>query len=405
MSRSQSMFRTQTKGLLLRTWHYQRRQHCNTFCNFIIPPIFMILLFVLGRTIKAREVKSLPFERAPKGAFAPRPFNPVQCLDTVFETSVVDGDIVLDASDYEKLEKCARRTFDRPYEVPVFVPDNLKSIVGARDARNEDSAANTGLLSELSLEPYIFPGALRGNQFFDDQTPYDGLFLFAYFRGNRSNPVYNEFLDREENNEIDSTYGMKTIERDTEQQLRSDLYNSWFKGDENPKFSTALTFSEVSDTTASLDVKATVYYNESTSANCSIACPLVSNVMRFDNAIYKQFSPGNFARAFLRRMPAIDVEVDLAFIQLVISITLGFTSHFWFPSFLRFLVFERVSRLRSMMSMMGLKKTQYFFGTYIGLLVQYTASTVLLIAIGAAVGISFFVDNTPISYLVLFFLW
>lgn len=363
----------------------------------------MLLLFVLGRVIKAREVISFPFERAPKGAFVPRPFNPAQCVESVFETAVEDGQLT--DSELQDLIKCGERTFNRGYEVPVFIPDQLKSIVGARDAANPDSASDAGLLSHLSLEPFIYPLALPGNDFFNDQTPYDGIFLHAYFRGNKTNLAYLEFLRLAEQNRIDDAYKARTLEQSSERELRENLYDSWFEGDENPKFSTALTFSDVSNTDESLDVKATVYYNQSTEANCSIACPLVSNVMRFDDAIYQQFSPGNFARAFLRRMPAIDVKLDLAIIQLVISITLGFTSHFWFPSFLRFLVFERVSRLRSMMSVMGLKKSQYFFGTYVGLFLQYACSIVLLIVIGAAFGISFFVDNTPVSYLVLFFLW
>lgn len=363
----------------------------------------MLLLFVLGRVIKAREVISFPFERAPKGAFVPRPFNPAQCTESVFDSAVEDGQLT--NSEIQDLINCGEKSFDRGYEVPVFIPPKLKTTVGGRDAVNPDSATDEGLLSHLSLEPFIYPRALPGNDFFEDQTPYDGIFLHSYFRGNRTNLAYLQFLRRAEENSIDFAYKARTLEQSSEDELRKNLYDSWHEGDENPLFSTALAFSDVSSTDESLDVKATVYYNQSTEANCSIACPLVSNVMRLDDAIYRQFSPGNSARAFLRRMPAIDVKLDLAIIQLVISITLGFTSHFWFPSFLRFLVFERVSRLRSMMSVMGLKKSQYFFGTYVGLFLQYACSTALLIVIGAAFGISFFVDNTPVSYLVLFFLW
>lgn len=395
MSRNQSLFRTQTKGLLLRTWHYQRRQHCNSVCNILIPPLFMLLLYVLGRTIKARDTQTLPFERQPKGAFAPRPFDPAKCIEIAREIGIEAA-----------IRRCGAEQFkpEPQYQVPVYIPDQLKEQAGSRD---ELASSNQGLLGKLSLEPFIFPGALPSDTsgFYDSQTPYDGNFLWAYFRGNKSNEAYKALLQAEETDQIDRLYGAKTIEMSSKEALHDDLYNSWFKGSVYPLYSTALTFDQISNTQDRLDVKATVYFNESTKANCSIACPLVSNVVRMDNAIFQFFQPGKSAMAFLRRMPAIDVEVDLAIIQLVISITLGFTSHFWFPSFLRFLVFERTSRLRSMMSMMGLKRTQYFFGTYVGLFIQYAWSILFVIVIGSAVGIQFFVDNTPISYIFLFFLW
>lgn len=349
----------------------------------------MLLLYVLGRTITGREVKSFPFERSPKGAFAPRPFDPA-------------NDIGVEAA----IQKCRNdeERFSPPYNVPIYVPNEIKEEAGQRD---EVSGQNDGVLGSLSLEPFIFPGALPGHRsnFFETQTSYDGIFLHSYFRGNKESEVYKCFLEAEEDDNIDFFYGTKTVDMPSEQALRDNLYNSWFNGTVYPLYSTALSFQDISQTEDSLSVKATVYFNESTEANCTVACPLVSNVVRTDNAIFQKLRPENTAMAYLRRMPPIDVKVDLAIIQLVISITLGFTSHFWFPSFLRFLVFERVSRLRSMMSMMGLKRSQYFFGTYVGLFIQYAWSILLVILIGAAVGIKFFVDNTPISYIVLFFLW
>lgn len=401
MARHQSPFRTQTRGLLLRTWHYERRQKCNIFCTIILPPIVLVLLSVLGRNIKAREVETFPFQQQPEGAFFPRALNPVQCITNIDPT----------ADDVENVAQRCQDDIVRDYTVPVFAPSQLKPSVGSRNATSSSSDANSGLLARLTLEPFIYPPALDDanpdtTTFFDTQTAYDGIFLYAYFQGNKNNQFYQLLTNAAREGRIDQLYRTSTEFFDTEQDFKDAFFNSWFTGSVNSLYSTGLTFQQLSQNTqGDLSVTATVFFNESTTPNCTLACPLVSNVIKAHNIVYGSLLPNKTATAYLRRMPLIDVSIDLGIIRLVISIFIGFFTHFWLPSFLRFLVYERESRLRGMMSMMGLRTYRYWFGTYVGMYLQYTISVVLSIIIGIAAGILFYTLNTPVSYLVLFFLW
>lgn len=399
MSRNQSPFRTQTRALLLRTWNYERRKGCNIFCTIILPPLLLIVLSVLGRNIKAREVETYPFQQEPKGAFFPRALNPVHCTTSFDPTTENVEDVT---------ERCKDET-TQDYTVPVFAPPQLKSRVGSRDAGNPE--ADSGLLARLTLQPFIYPPALDdGNPdtttFFDTQTSYDGIFLHSYFQGDKSNPFYMTLTEAARNNTIDSLFGTSTEFFDTEQDFRDTFFNSWFTDAVNPVYSTGLSFQQLSQNSqGDLSVVATVFFNESITPKCTVACPLVSNVVKAHNAVYGTLLPNKTATAYLRRVPLINVSVDLGIIRLVISIFIGFVTHFFLPSFLRFLVYERESRIRAMMSMMGLRTYRYWFGTYVGMYLQYTISIVLSIILGVAAGIQFYTLNTPVSYLVLFFLW
>ena len=301
--------------------------------------------------------------------------------------------------------ECLDDPFLPKYEVPVYVPPQFSPIIGSRDAK--DAQRNVGLLSGLSLQPFVYPPALPSDSsdFSEDQDSYDGVFLHSYFDGNRSHPGYEIFTTAASSNMIDEKYLTKTTSTASESQLRSTLYDQWRKGTIPGRFSTALSFESVSETPQKLDVSATVFYNDSITTNCTEACPLVSNIVRLENAIFQRLSPGNTAMAYLRRMPPIDAVQRLRIIELAISITIGLTTHFLLPSFLRFLVYERARRLRSMMAVMGLGRAQYWFGTYSGLLIQYCSERVLGILIGIAVSIPFYTDNNAVSYIVLFFLW
>lgn len=394
MSRGRTLFRNQTKGLLIRTWHYQRRQRCDIWCNFIISPLLLALAVILQNTLKAPEVVSFPFQRNPQGAFAARPFNPARCIDLVEEYKVPGAD-----------RFCAAQ-FVPKFKIPTYVPEQLKAVVGSRSTRLSEN--NTGILADLSLEPFVYPDALpsSGSEFNTSQNSYDGVFLHSYFSGDRQDPLYNRIVEAEQNNEIDEKYEIETIPRSSKKDLFSFLYGSWLKGNFFAPYSTALSFSraEVTDDDG-IRLSATLFYNESESTNCTESCSLVSSVINLENAIFKRIQPGSSATAFLRRMPPIPNQNDLGFIKLIISIVIGIISHFMLPSFLQFIVMERSLRLRAMMEVMGLRKPNYWFGTYLGLLIQFILAQALTIIVGAAVGISFYTDNTPLSYLILFFLW
>ncbi|KAI0566793.1 ABC transporter [Gracilaria domingensis] len=265
---------------------------------------------------------------------------------------------------------------------------------------------NTGILGELSLEPFIFPGALPGNAFHESQTSYDGVFLHSYFDGNSLHPVYQRFVSVERNGQIDENYEMETIPVASKEELSNTLFNSWLKGNFFPPFTNAISFENAQRSEDNgISLSATLFYNESESSNCTESCPLVSSVISLENAIFKTVSPGNSALAFLRRMPVIPVQNDLGFIKLIISVIIGLISHFLLPNYLQIIVQERVARLRAMMETMGLRKRNYWLGTYVGLFIEYILSQALIMIMGAVIGISFYTDNAPLSYIILFFLW
>jgi ABC-2 family transporter protein len=79
--------------------------------------------------------------------------------------------------------------------------------------------------------------------------------------------------------------------------------------------------------------------------------------------------------------------------------------HFFLPFFTGFLVYERQSRLRELMSSSGLRPTTYWFSTYIALLLQYAVMACLVTAIGIGLSIPFFDLNEFLTYAILFFVW
>lgn len=390
MTSSNSLFRNQTTGLLIRSYHWHRRQYCTLVCNFILPSLFLIALALLQRYVKPPKTEIFQFQKNPKGAFAPRPFDPSICSRVAMRLGFDDAAVV------------CRNPFIPEYVVPVYAVDSARSLIGARDV--VEPRRNTGLLSHFSLDPFIYPQAIPDNPFSSSQSPYDGVFLHALFDGNKSNELYQLFLSRA--NAFDNAYLTKTRPIYNRTAFFESIYNSWFRGSFFDTFSTALAFDFASQNpNGDLSIAATVFYNESTSSNCTEICPIVSNVVRTYNSIYAQLNPGKTAMTYLRRMPLTKDFNDLGFINLIISVILGLTTHFLFPSFLRFLVLERVGRMRSMMAIMGLRRRQYWLGTYLSLFVKYLIALIVQMIIGALAGIPFFTKNSPLSYLLLFFFW
>eukprot|EP00177_Eucheuma_denticulatum_P004698 GFKZ01008528.1.p1 GENE.GFKZ01008528.1~~GFKZ01008528.1.p1 ORF type:complete len:907 (+),score=108.45 GFKZ01008528.1:107-2827(+) len=394
-----SLARTQTTALLLRTLHYERRQRCNVFCTLILPPFLLLFLSLLARIVRPREIITEPFEKRPKGAFVPRPFNPVQCrrLDLTLGTE-------------EAIRRC-RDTISTPNNtVPVFAPPFLTDIVGARDAENP--TLDSGLLQSLTLQPFIYPPALEDDSsssrltFFDTQTPYDGVFLHQVHNGDPNNLLYRGAVANELENLTDSVYRTKSLSFQNEQDFKDQFFTAWFEGNTFPLYFTAFSFRSFSRSPqGDVDVTATAFYNQSDSRNCLSSCSIVSNVIKANDIIYQALNPGRRAVAYLRRMPLTNTVTNLRVINLVISIVIGFVTHFFFPNYLRFLVYERENRIRSMMSMMGLRRYRYWYGTYVAFYIQYSISIVLQVILGLISGISFYRINTPVSYLILFFIW
>lgn len=392
-------FHTQTKALLFRSWHYERRQYYSILCTLIVPSFALVFLALLGRIIKPRPVQIFSFQQKPKGAFVPRTFNPIQCVVSLAPSLGVK----------KAIARCARGEMLHHYTVPVFAPPHLHSLVGQRTARNIN--ANSGLLSGLSLDPFVYPQASDDYHpntitFFDTQTSYDGIFLYSYFLGSRDNLFYRVLTIASGLRLTDWIYDTTTKLFDNEQTFKDHIFNSWFNGSIHTPFSSALSIHQLSpNSQGHFSASATVFYNQSTTPNCTIACPLVSNVIHAHNAFYRAILPNKTATVFLRRFPLTDVTIDLGIVRLVLGIVIGFATHFWLPSFLRFLVFERESKIRALMSMTGLKRSRYWLGTYIGFYLQYTLSVFFAIVAGSALRLSFFTMNTPISYIILFLLW
>lgn len=387
-------------ALLLRTLHWQRRQYCTLVCNMIVPPVVLILLAVLNRVIKPQAFSSSPFELIPKGGFVARPFDPAACFKAAAR-GMFQGNSDL------SFDKCASNPFRPQYSVPVYAPPEIEQAVGSHDANN--AGEQSGLLSSLSLDPFIYPPATDPDSLFaKSQTAYDGVFLHSYFDGDIENLTYQAIAKAARDRKMDSLYNSTTVKSSSPSAFRSLIYNSWFEGGSFNPYSTALqfdSFSQDSNADGGLSVSATIFYNESSPSNCTEFCPLVSNVVRTYSAIYQQLEPDRSAFAFLRRMPRVDPFESLGIIPLVISVIIAQLTHFLLPSFLRLLVLERVGRMRYLMASMGLDRSRYFVGTYLSLLIIYLISALIITLVGLAANIPFFQENTPVAYLVLFFIW
>ena len=397
----------QIQALLLRTWHIQRKRHCLNFCIIICPSIALVALALLARLIKSRSITSFPFERDPRGAFVARPFTPLECLRGSVPSSQINGD-TNNIENSPLFANCEADPFVPKWTVPVARSPQYAEPVGKRNATSSDQQDNSGILGSLSLYPYVYPPALpRGEgDFHETQTPYDGVFLNTFFQGNKSSRLYQATaLVASDESRLNELYEVSTTLLPSRAALLDLLFQDWFRGGTLGKHYGAFYFDRAELSENSVEINATLFFNSSLQSNCTRACQLTSNLIRLESAIFESANPQNSANVYLRRMPVIDVERDLGFVRLIISILIGSVFHFLLPVSLGLLVLEREERLRDLMSMMGLNARRYWFGTYLGLFLQYVIVSVLFIIVGFAASISFFTANTPLSYIVLFFIW
>lgn len=363
MPKKQSLFASQTRGLLLRTWHYQRREHASNFCNFIIPPLLLLLLTALSTTLSSTPAISAP-ERDPGGAFAARPFDPTSPLAPT------------------------------EFVIPFHAPSSASAALGARDA---DAGVADGVLGGISLSPFVHPRANDPNQ-----TWFDAVFLNNVGEMDRSNPVYKTFVDASATpGALDALYKTRTQQLLDKTAFEDVLFDSWF---DSPPFGAAYGFNSVSDDGDAFGADVTVYYNESRfrSVNATVSSQIFASVARLDSAIFA--SQNVSAAAFLRRFPAVPTASEDLF-NLAISIMIALFFHTHIPFFVAFLVYERQERLRELMAASGLRWGTYWFSTYIALYAQYLLTALSIIAVGVGAGVPFFTLNTPLSYLPLILLW
>lgn len=387
--------RRQTSALLIRTFHWQRRQYCSLACNFIFPALLLVLLSFLSRIIRPPKFSAKPFELRPKGGYVARPFDVAAC-----------GRYILLFGDTDKVrDQCSRDPFVPQYIVPIYAAPSIVSDIGKHGATGLD---NFGLLSAFSLDPFAYKPAFDPDSlFYETKTPYDNVFENYLIRSsNLYNIDFHPNLLRNMvlNDKFDLAYKSFTNSFNTKKELLQHLFDEWFEGGLFFPYSTALAFDSYSRNPDSISLTATVYFNGTVDPKCLYYCSHLSSIVRLYNALYQELAPGKYAFAYLRRMPRVDPFQDFGLIELIIGMLIGLLAHFLFPTFLRFLVLERVSRLRAMMASMGLRRVQYWAGTYISLLIIYMIATILIIIVGRAVNISFFSSNHPLSYIVLFFL-
>lgn len=362
MPKSQSLFASQTRGLLLRTWHYQRREHASNVCNFCIPPLLLLLLTALSAALTSTPAISAP-ELDPGGAFAARTFDPT--------SSIVPTEFV----------------------VPFHAPPSASVALGSLDT---EAGIADGVLGGISLSPFAHPRANDANQ-----TWFDAVFLNNVGEMDRNNPVYKTFIDAAATpGALDARYNTRTQQLPDKTALEDALFDSWF---DSPPFGAAYGFSSVSDDGA-FGADVTVYYNESRfwPVNATVSSQIFASVARLDSAI---FSAQNIsAAAFLRRYPTVPTDSE-DFLTFAISIMLALLFHTHLPYFTAFLVYERQARLRELMAASGLRWDTYWLSTYLALYAQYLLTALIVIVVGFGAGVPFFTFNTPLSYLPLILLW
>lgn len=393
-----SLFWSQTRGLLIRGYHYQRRQTCSNICNFIVPSLYLILLSVLQRVLQnSGDDVILPEERTPLGGYVARPFKADQCLDQV--RAVGDAGVVA--------QQCLADPFVNKFTVPFYGPEGSDQLLGARD-----TAGNTGsgVLGALSLQPFIYPPSLPGGDFAEKQTFYDGVFLNEYGNNSVSDPTYQIFAGASAAGQIDANYETKTKRLPNKAAFLEDIFNSWFKGGSFNPYHAAYGVNSISgdlgENTSPFAADVTVYYNESESyGNCTEVCQAFSGVQKLDSALFAALKPGASAMAYLRRFPIATRDSDFDFISLVISVVLALCLHFHIPTMTAIFVYERQSRMRELMATSGLKPPLYWLGTYIYMIIIYSITVIVLVIVGFAFNIPFFRLNSVVSYGILFFLW
>lgn len=371
MARSQSLFWSQSRGLLIRSWHYQRRETCSNVCNLLLPPLLLVFLVVLNNVLRAKPEEVASFQQTPSSSFAARPFEADQCKDLARELGE-DG----------AKSACLADPFQNKVTIPFY-------------------GAGRNVLDGWSLTPFLNPSANASNWF-------DAVFLNQYGKMDPSNPFVQAFTSAESvPGELDRRYEVGTEELPSKAVFEDRIFDSWFTGGSFSPFKTAYGFDQVSGNGVdAFGADITVYYNESLQGpNSTRMSQVFSSVQRLDAAIFALQNPGKTATAFLRRYPNTGFSVGINFIPLVISIIIALLFHFFIPFFLSFLVYERESRLRELMSSSGMGWKTYWFSTYIALYAQYALTGILLIIVGRAIGVPFFTLNTPLSYLPLFFIW
>ncbi|KAK1865559.1 hypothetical protein I4F81_008088 [Pyropia yezoensis] len=428
------LFLSQSRGLFVRTWHYQRRQRGVNVCQFIVSPLLLVLLALLARVFREKPDGDIPaFATAVAGGWAAQFVRPDACTANLAAL---------------RAGLCRTAPFQpRPFVVPVLdataegggggaAPSSavgsvhyeacsadtpqalLPACLAAGAGPNAPAANSSGLLGGWSL-PSVYPGLLDAGPtgFNATQTSYDGVLLHGAFRGDRSDARYQALVEASRQDIVDTLYGTRSQGFTDRVAFYDLMYKAPRSNNAFPAYPTALAIDRYAGggavvgappPTDPITLDATVFYNisEVLEYNCTEECPIVAGISSLTDAVIKDtVGPTASASVYLRRFPETDSVSQNNFIELVVGIALALLFHFLLPGFLRMLVYERTTGLRQMMQMHGLRTAHYWVATYLGFYVQYFFAAVLLVAVGLASRIAFFTDNSPLAYVPLFFLW
>lgn len=267
----------------------------------------------------------------------------------------------------------------------------------------------------------VYPGAIPPANFSKEQNSYDGIYLYKIFHGDANNSIYKATIEAQNASipYINNVYDLQVVPFNSLEGLKQEIYDSFYNQPFFAKYYGGYIVEKADIENASLNISASVLYNQTLlnwpSASISEPparfcdkgnCELISGVSRLSNALYRYFNNANTQIFnYLRKFPRHHKKAKIDFIQLVVSILLGFLLHFPLPTFLRYIVYERENRLRDIMQMMGLSFSTYWIVTYISFLVLYIIVAGVTTIVGVILQLDFFMKNTPLMYLILFFLW
>uniref|UniRef100_A0A7S1XHV2 Probable ATP-dependent transporter ycf16 n=1 Tax=Compsopogon caeruleus TaxID=31354 RepID=A0A7S1XHV2_9RHOD len=416
--RRKGLFGSQVRGFFVKTWHYQRRQYCENCWSFLIPALALILLQVLANTFSSTVTLPTEEEKNPVGGFAPLPFPPSLCLDNFgaltsgicLRERFAPAPVVFATVDETGDGKLGGVTF------PECTDPTFRTCINARPAANA-----SGILGNYSISPMEYPLFVS-----NELTPNNwSSALFNLFDeigtgsvGNINsselemfaNLTYQSVREAQKFQALDSIYGTRTVSFSTAEELESAFFDQ-FRVDGNvfAPFYGGLILHSASGLdpldNGPIYINATFYYNETAGTTCFAGhCQLASGIERMINSLLKLFN-GGFAQNFLRQFPKVPSTNAVDFISLIIAILVGIFLHFLIPGFSRLLIYERQAQIRSMMEMMGLRRSAYWFVTYCFFYAIYFVQILVMIIVGRALKIPLFTDNTPASWFVLLLIW
>jgi len=421
---------SQSAGLLIRSWHFQRRQTCINLCQFLFSPLLLIVFAVLVKVF-VEEPPDDAFGPPPDvpralqnvtGGFAPAHVGPRLCtFDDIPELSELSGlpgvcpqppirspsfllSVLDDTDDAGAVGSVAYETCGAP---------TLGALRGACERVAAGAAApaanSSGLLRGWTARPLVYPGGVGlGRPSF--QPP-----------GWDPSPVEQAAVNATRGGWVDTLYGTRSRGYTDRQAFYRSLYRAPRGVADAPRVAAALAVDRYvggggggggAAAGGPIGLRATIFFNRSATAHvpCSSECPLVAGVAAVTNAVLRDaVDPAASAAVYLRLFP--DVPNDYAgedgagILSILLSVALVLLYHLLLPSFLRMLVAERASGLRQMMQAHGLLSRTYWFATYAACYVQYLIAASVLTGIGYGTGIALYVDTSPVAFGALFFLW